>query len=193
MATQRARNQGLSTSAAVVALSAAGAAVSFLAYRRALRALVRANAETMRRLDAYEEERRQTAQRADRIEYQRDHRQLLLAAMEDPELLPVLDAFEGELPPQVQKQYLFANALYVHALNGYRLGLLSRAELIGHVRGIFQSPAARAYWDATRHHRASLPAASDEAEFGRLIDELLAELDENDSDDWWVVGEDPGE
>ncbi|WP_220795412.1 DUF6082 family protein [Streptomyces shenzhenensis] len=193
MATRKTGNWGPGSVTAVLALSITGTAASLLAYRRALEALVRTNAEILRRLDALDDQRRQASRRADRIEYQRDHRQLLLAAMKDHDLLPVLDAYEGDVPPRVQKQYLFANALYVHALHGYRIGLLTRAELRGYVRVLFQSPTARAYWEATRHHRASLRDGSEEAEIGKMTDDLLTELDEADTDEWWVVGDRPAE
>ncbi|MFF4396142.1 DUF6082 family protein [Streptomyces sp. NPDC001480] len=190
MATRKTGIRGLgSVAAAALTLSVAGTMASLLAHRRAVEALTRMHTEVLRRLDALEEQHRHAARRADLIEYQRDHRQLLLAAMEDQDLLPVLDTYEGDVPPQLQKQYLFANVLYVHALNGYRIGLLSRGELRGHIRMLFQSPTARAYWEATRPHRASLRDDTDEAEIGRMTDELLLELDEADTDEWWVVGD----
>ncbi|MFF7971212.1 DUF6082 family protein [Streptomyces sp. NPDC007905] len=188
MATQKFGVRGPACLAAALTLSVAGTVTSFLVYHRAVDALSRARAEALRRLDALEEQRREASRRTDHVEYQRAHRQLLLAAMRDPALLPVLDTYEGALPPEVQKQYLYANALYVHALHGYRIGLLSRGELRGYVRVLFQSPTARAYWEATRHHRASLREGSEEAEIGRMTDELLEELDEADTDEWWVVG-----
>ncbi|MEU6092099.1 DUF6082 family protein [Streptomyces sp. NPDC047085] len=187
MVTQKSGKRGLNAVTAALMLSV-GTAAGYLAHRRTLDALLRANAELLRRLETLEEERRRATRRADRIEYQRDHRNLLLAGMRDPDLLPVLDAYDAAVSPQVQKQYLFANALYVHAVHGYRTGLLSRAELRGYVRGLFQSPAMRAYWDATSHHRASLPDGSEEAEVGRMTDELLAELDDAETEEWWVVG-----
>ncbi|MFF4017156.1 DUF6082 family protein [Streptomyces sp. NPDC001843] len=194
MATQRTGIRRLGcAAAAALALSVTGTVASFLAHRRAVEALVRAHTELLRRLDALEEQRRRAGWRMDLVEYQRDHRQLLRAAMEDQELLLVLDTYEADLSPQAQKQYLFANALYVHALNGYRTGLLTRGELRGHIRMLFQNPVMRAYWEATRPHRASLRDDSEEAEIGRMVDELLLELDEADTDEWWVVGDSPAD
>lgn len=189
MVTQKTGNRGLSAVTAALVLSVTGTTASLLAYRRTVETLLRANAELLRRLDLAEEQRREADRRAARVEYQRDHRNLLLTAVADPDLLPVLDAFERSLPAQEQKQYLFANTLYVHALHGYRVGLLNRSELLGHVRVLFQSATVRAYWEATRHHRASLPYDSEEAELGRMTDDLLAELDDADTDEWWVVGD----
>ncbi|WP_327396205.1 DUF6082 family protein [Streptomyces phaeochromogenes] len=137
---------------------------------------------------AKEKQRRDTL-----TEYRRDHQRLIGRATEDPWLLPVLDAYEGDLHPDTQRRHLFANDLYQHVYQGYQLGVLSLADLHGHLRYIFQSRAMREYWEATRHHRASLVADSEEAELGRIVDALVAALDdaEADGDDWWVVGDAP--
>ncbi|MGP3776428.1 DUF6082 family protein [Streptomyces sp. SDT5-1] len=130
-------------------------------------------------------------------EYRRDHQRLVARATEDPTLLPVLDAYEDDLPPEFQRRHLYANELYQHALHGYHVGLLSLTELHGHLRYIFQSRSMRDYWEVTRHHRASLPEDSDEARLGRVVDALVADLDANDDaedgESWWVVGTPPNE
>lgn len=135
---------------------------------------------------ASEEQRRKAL-----IEYQRDHHRLIERATEDPSLLPVLDAYEEDLAPDTQRRYLFANDLYQHALHGRRIGILSLADLHGHLRYIFQSRTMRDYWEATRHHRASLVSTSEEAELGRMVDALVTALAEADGDEWWVVGDPP--
>lgn len=143
---------------------------------------------TLRRLEALAREK----QRRDTLtEYRRAHQGLIRRATDDPSLLPVLDAYEGDLPADTQRLYLFANDLYQHALHGYQLGVLTLADLHGHLRYIFQSRAMRDYWEATRHHRASLVADSDEAELGRIVDALVAALDDADGDEWWVAGDLP--
>jgi len=58
---------------------------------------------------------------------------------------------------------------------------------------ICQSAIFRDYWDATRHHRESLKKASQEAQVGRMVDALIHDLDESDTEEWWVVGEPPTE
>ncbi|MFJ8056739.1 DUF6082 family protein [Streptomyces sp. NPDC096142] len=142
----------------------------------------------LKHLEAFagEEQRRRTL-----TEYRRDHHRLIERATEDPSLLPVLDAYEGDLPAETQRRYLFANDLYQHALHGHQMGILSLADLHGHLRYIFQSRAMRDYWEATRHHRASLVSTSEEAELGRMVDALVAALDDADGDEWWVVGGSP--
>jgi hypothetical protein len=57
---------------------------------------------------------------------------------------------------------------------------------------MLQNPIVREYWYATQPHRASL-AGTEEAEVGLLVDDLLRQLDEADTEEWWVVGDPPGE
>jgi hypothetical protein len=126
-------------------------------------------------------------------EQHRLHFALLCKAMDDPALASVLDTYETPVPPEKQRQYLFANALYVNALHYHRIGALSLAELHGHFRVMCQNQVFREYWAATEHHRKSLPDASEEAGLGHVMDELIQELDDSDTDEWWVVGESPGD
>ncbi|WP_324607507.1 DUF6082 family protein [Streptomyces sp. NRRL B-1347] len=124
-------------------------------------------------------------------EQHRLHFALLCKAMEDEALAAVLDTYDSEVPPDRQRQFLFANALYTNALHAYRTGAMSLGELYGHLRVMCQNPVFRAYWEATRHHRASLRRSSEEAEVGRVLDGLARELREADTDEWWVVGHPP--
>ncbi|MGW7081902.1 DUF6082 family protein [Streptomyces sp. NPDC054871] len=124
-------------------------------------------------------------------EHHRLHFDLLCKAMGDSALSAVLDTYAEDVPPERQRQYLFANALYINALHAHRIGAMSRKELRGHLRVMCQNPIFCEYWEATRHHRASLPASSEEAELGRMMDRLARELREADTDEWWVVGEPP--
>ncbi|CAL9416487.1 DUF6082 family protein [Streptomyces pilosus] len=134
--------------------------------------------------------------RAALAEQHRLHFDLLCRAMVDPALAAVLDTYETDVPPERQRQYLFANALYVNAMYFHRIGALSLAELYGHVRVMSRNAIFREYWAATRHHRDSLPASSEEAALGAmmstLIDEMSALLEDSDDlEEWWVVGETP--
>ncbi|MFD6294047.1 DUF6082 family protein [Streptomyces sp. NPDC060235] len=127
------------------------------------------------------------------LEQQRIHWDLLSKAIDDPELAVVLDTFDHDLDDTKRRQYLLANAMYTNALLAWRLGANTKAELFGHLRGMLQNPIFREYWAASRGFRASLPATSDEAEIGRMTDQLIADLDEADTDEWWVVGHAPDE
>ncbi|MET8081680.1 DUF6082 family protein [Streptomyces sp. NPDC005303] len=119
--------------------------------------------------------------------------ELLSKAMEDPALAAVLDTHEGRYPPEKHRQFLFANALYSHALLAYRISVVTWEELHGYLRITCRNPIFREYWDATRPHRASLLSSSVEARVGRMVDNIIQDLDDADSDEWWVVGEAPTE
>ncbi|MEU9136769.1 DUF6082 family protein [Streptomyces sp. NPDC048404] len=125
-------------------------------------------------------------------EQQRFQTYLLDKALNDPDLAEVLSTI-NEVDPTRRRQYLFANAIYTNILRAYRAGDVTWDELHGHLRVICQSAIFRDYWDATRHHRASLEAASQEARVGRMVDTLIHDLDESDTEEWWVVGESPPE
>ncbi|MFI0510272.1 hypothetical protein RKD19_002263 [Streptomyces canus] len=131
--------------------------------------------------------------RATLAEQHRLHFDLLCKAMDDPALAAVLDTYETDIPLEKQRQFLFANALYINALYYYRVGALSKTELYGHLRVMCQNQVFRDYWEATRHHRKSLPDTSEESALGRMTDELIQELAEAETDQWWVVGELPDE
>ncbi|MFJ6570617.1 DUF6082 family protein [Streptomyces sp. NPDC091292] len=177
-----------SVAAAGAAAAVAGTAVA--AATLVLSAQQRRHDELHSRLTRMEESSRSTRD-INLVNQQRLHWELLSKAMDDPSLAAVLDTYSEEIPPGKQRQFLFANALYTNAFLAYRLGIVDRDELFGHLRGIFQNPVVREYWTATRPHRATLEDASDEAQLGRMVDGLLHDLDEADTDEWWVVGELP--
>ncbi|MEU9893780.1 DUF6082 family protein [Streptomyces phaeochromogenes] len=146
----------------------------------------------------YEELRLRVAEveRSDRqamlTEQQRLQFYLLSRAMEDPDLAAVYSNVQVDSPTQ-RRQYLFANALYTNALLAYRVGVVNWEELHGHLRMICLNPIFRDYWEAHRPHRASLEDNSEEARVGRMVDVLIRDLDEADTEEWWVVGEPPAE
>ncbi|WP_330307768.1 MULTISPECIES: DUF6082 family protein [unclassified Streptomyces] len=153
-------------------------------------------AAQQRRFEALRLRVAQVEQNADRdarlAEQQRLQAYLLDKALDDPDLAEVLSTID-EVDPTKRRQYLFANAMYTNALLAYRVGVVNWEELHGHLRVICQSAIFRDYWDATRHHRASLKEASEEARVGQMMDALIHDLDEADTERWWVVGEPPEE
>ncbi|MBD0838164.1 MULTISPECIES: DUF6082 family protein [unclassified Streptomyces] len=142
--------------------------------------------QQLRRSQLSEQQRHTNLAHQQRLQWE-----LLSKAMEDPALAAVLDTHDGALSPDKHRQYLFANAVYTNALLAYRIGNVSRAELFGHLRGTVQNPIFREYWEASRAARASLEVHSVEAQVGRMLDGLIRELDEADTEEWWVVGEPP--
>ncbi|GAA4820265.1 DUF6082 family protein [Streptomyces ziwulingensis] len=124
---------------------------------------------------------------------QRMHWELLARAIDDPSLAAVIDTYDGSIPAAKRRQFLYANAWYAYLFHLYRAGLLDVEELLKHLREFFQSPLFREYWEASRAQRATLKQTSDEARIGRLVDALVKELDEADTEEWWVVGTPPAE
>jgi hypothetical protein len=182
MTTQKLGIRGLRAAAAACLGMAAGALVAMAAQRQVLDVL-------HERLEDLEE-RARAQQRANLARQQRQHWELLSKAIDDPQLAEVLDIFERPVTPERRRQYLFANALYTNLLCYHRIGNMGRDEFFKHVRGIFQNPIVREYWYATQQQRASL-TGTEEAELGELVDDLLLQLEEADTDEWWVVGEPP--
>ncbi|MFE6287376.1 DUF6082 family protein [Streptomyces sp. NPDC057877] len=186
MATRRTGVHGLGVAVVAGFGLLAGAAAAWAADRRSLHSL-------RVRMDRLEEQVAHSHHHANLANQQHLHWELLSKAIDSPELAEVLDIFEAPASAQERRQYLFANALYTNLLFYYRIGNLSREEFFGRVRGLLQNPVVRNYWSATRGQRATLPEDSDEAELGRMVDDLLRQLDEADSEEWWVVGEPPVE
>ncbi|MFF0011633.1 DUF6082 family protein [Streptomyces sp. NPDC005374] len=182
MVTQSFWVRGLGTAVAVGVGALAGAVASVTVQHRTMQSL-------HARLDQLELNAR-SHQHSDLASQQHQHWELLSKAIDDPELAEVLDLYETPVSPKQRRQYLFANALYTNLLFYYRIGNLSKEEYFKHVRGIFQNPIVREYWYATQQQRASL-ADTDEAELGKLVDDLLQQLEDADTEQWWVVGEPP--
>ncbi|MER6441801.1 DUF6082 family protein [Streptomyces sp. NPDC001185] len=126
------------------------------------------------------------------LDQQRAQQYLLSKAMGDADLAAVYSTVQVNSPTR-QRQYLFANAMYTNALLAYRVEVVSWEELHGHLRMFCQNPIFRAYWEDHRPHRASLEGNSTEARVGRMVDRLIRDLDEADTEEWWVVGEPPTE
>lgn len=183
MVTQRNTAGSLGSAAAGLLLAAAGLA---LAARQ--RRLEEARLE-VRRLELEE----LASQRKALAHQQRMHWELLTKAIDDPSLASVIDTYDRSIPAEKRRQFFYANAWYVNLYHLYRAGMLDQEELFGRLREIFQSPVVREYWEASRAQRATLTESSDEARIGRMVDGLLRELDEADTDEWWVVGEPPAE
>ncbi|MFI6460065.1 DUF6082 family protein [Streptomyces sp. NPDC050528] len=181
MATQNRGMRGPSAAATVGLAFAAGALAALFAQRRKFE-------ELRLRVDEVEQSDRQ----AMLTEQQRLQFYLLTKAMEDPDLAAVYSNVQVDSPTQ-QRQYLFANAMYNNTLLAYRVGIVSWEELHGHLRAICQNAIFRDYWRAHHPHRSSLKAESIEAKVGRMVDRLIHDLDEADTEEWWVVGEPPEE
>ncbi|MEU3254412.1 DUF6082 family protein [Streptomyces sp. NPDC006997] len=124
---------------------------------------------------------------------QRMHWELLSRAIDDPSLASVIDTYDKSIPAERRRQFFYANAWYAYLFHLYRAGVLDRDELYAHLREFFQSQIFREYWEASKGQRATLSPSSDEARIGRMVDKLVMDLDEADTDEWWVVGNPPSD
>ncbi|MFF7447831.1 MULTISPECIES: DUF6082 family protein [unclassified Streptomyces] len=182
MATRSYGIRGLGSVAAAGLGAAVGALATLAAQHHTL--------ESLRVRLAHLEQHTHNQQHTNLATQQRQHWELLSKAIDDPDLAEVLDLYEDPVSSKQRRQYLFANALYTNLLLYYRIGNISREEFFGLARGMFQNPIVREYWYATQKHRASI-ANSEEAELGLMVDELLRQLEDSDTEGWWVVGEPP--
>jgi hypothetical protein len=114
------------------------------------------------------------------------HWELLMRAIDDPSLADVIDTYDKSIPAERRRQFFYANAWYVNLYHIHRAGLIGDEEFSGHLREFLQNPIFREYWEASKRPRAALNGA-EEARLGRLVDDLVKELDEADTDEWWVV------
>ncbi|MFC9498979.1 DUF6082 family protein [Streptomyces sp. NPDC056975] len=160
-----------------------GAALALAAQRRRLE-------EARLRIEELEQEEL-SQQRGARARQQRVHWELSLKAIDDPSLAAVINTYDPEIPPAKVRQFFFANAWYVNLFHLDQAGVIDQKDLYGRLRDLFQSPVFREYWRASRPNRATLIYSSDEARLGRLADRLLEELEEADTEEWWVVGDPP--
>ncbi|WP_406452251.1 DUF6082 family protein [Streptomyces sp. NBC_00876] len=78
---------------------------------------------------------------------------LLVKAIDDPDLAATLDTYESEISTKRLRQFLFIEAVYRTCLLEWRVGTMTRQELVGNLCILFQNHIFRAYWDETRHHR----------------------------------------
>ena len=180
MATKKSAARRLGSVAAGLVLATAGMT---LAARRSLEA----EKLQLRRLELEE----LTSRRRALAHQQRMHWELLSRAIDNPALAAVIDTYDPSIPAERRRQYFYANAWYINLYHLYRAGLLDQEEFYGHARELFQNPLMREYWDASKAQRATLKASSDEARIGRMVDGLIRDLDEADTDEWWVVGHPP--
>lgn len=124
---------------------------------------------------------------------QRMHWELLSRAIDDPTLFAVIDTYDKSIPAAKRRQFLYANAWYAYLFHLFRAEVLDQEELYIAMRELLQNPLFREYWEASKAQRANLKQSSDEASVGRMIDGLVRDLDEADTEEWWVVGTPPSE
>ncbi|MER6206364.1 DUF6082 family protein [Streptomyces sp. NPDC001642] len=151
-----------------------------------------------RRRETAEEERTQwESSEAERrkmvLAASQQHLSLLRQAMDDPGLAEVVANYN--LPPDLadrRRRYLACEMLYEQTVLAYRIGAVDRRELYGRMRALLQSPYFREWWDASTPYRQSVSTGNEEiASVDHMVDGLVRDLDDTDTDEWWVVGNMP--
>jgi hypothetical protein len=106
-------------------------------------------------------------------------------AIDDPLLAEAMSTLR-DLPAPKWRQMIFANKLYTTLLLGYRVQVVSRAELLDAIRVLSRNEIFAEYWNLTADHRGLLTADSLEARIGRAVDAVMQEP-EGELEEWWVV------
>jgi hypothetical protein len=101
------------------------------------------------------------------------HMQLLKMSIDDPELAEVWPPYAPAVPPQQNRQYLYANLICSHLLLVHKLGMASDREMLGNLRYIVATPIFRAYWEGAEHLREELDPETHESRFAALVNEAI--------------------
>jgi Family of unknown function (DUF6082) len=105
------------------------------------------------------------------------HLQMLRMAIEDPSLTQVWPPFIPGLPPEINRQYLYANVIYQFHWTSLRLGNHTDEQVISSLRYLFTSQLMRDYWRAAEYARTSLESGSPEFLFAQKVDEVCRDYE----------------
>ncbi|NGN66326.1 hypothetical protein G5C51_20795 [Streptomyces sp. A7024] len=163
-------------------LTGAVVAVAVISQQRHLSAQ---NERVMRQLTMMAESNRIQANR-DVTEQFRLNLEVTGRALEDDELLAVLDTYGDDIPAERRRQFLYANMVYMQVLHAYQVDTHPEAEVRGAMAIHLQNPVFREYWEATRLHRRTLQPGSPENRLAAITDDVLRRLeDEEQRREWW--------
>jgi hypothetical protein len=105
------------------------------------------------------------------------HLDLLKMSIADPDLAEVWPPFEQHLPADLNRKYLYANAIYQFQFRAMLDGEYTDEQIMASLRYLFTSPTMRGYWRAAAFARTTLPAGSAEYGFAQKIDEVCREFE----------------
>jgi hypothetical protein len=105
------------------------------------------------------------------------HLEILKMSIEDPELAEVWPPFAPNLPADINRKYLYANAIYQFQLRVMTESEYSDEQITASLRYLFTSPHMRGYWRAAAFARTTLPAGSRELALTQQIDEICREFE----------------
>jgi hypothetical protein len=105
------------------------------------------------------------------------HVELIKMAIDDPQLAAVWPEFERGIPPERNRQYLYANLIIQHVWLNLQIGNYSDDEARGMLRYMFSNPLVRNYWATSEAIRRWFVADTPEQVFSRMVDDLFHEHD----------------
>jgi len=105
------------------------------------------------------------------------HLEILKLSIDDPSLAEVWPSFDGEISPELNRQYLYANVIYQFQFRAMLGGQYTDEQMVANLRYLFTSSLMRGYWKASRSGRDALPEGSAELAFVQKVDEVCREFD----------------
>jgi|SRR4051794_4677469 hypothetical protein len=105
------------------------------------------------------------------------HLEILKLAVQDDELATVWPPFVPGIPADLNRKYLYANAIYQFQFRAMQEGDYTEEQVLSALRYLFTSPLMRGYWHASRFARTSLTAGSEEFVFAQKVDEICREFE----------------
>jgi hypothetical protein len=105
------------------------------------------------------------------------HLEILKMGVQDDDLATVWPAFEPGIPADLNRKYLYANAIYQFQFRAVQEGDYTEEQVLSALRYLFTSPLMRAYWHASRFARTSLTVDSDEFRFAQKVDDICREFE----------------
>lgn len=115
-----------------------------------------------------------------------------MKAIDDPELAATVEAYDEPVSASRLRQYLFSEAFYLQLL-AYRTGTLNWEGLHGRARLLLRTPSFANIGKPVATNAPACTTHPDESRVGRMIDSLARDMDEANTEEWWVMGSPPEE
>jgi hypothetical protein len=162
----------MNTILSALALAALAATLSFQSRELALqRAELAMQRET---LQASRGELHRTAEASLRML----HVEMIKMSIDDPSLAAVWPALDPQASPERERQYQYANLIYLHAWLSLRIGDYTTEQVQNTLRRLFTSPLMREYWRAASRARMALVPGTEEYEFAEVADKICEEYED---------------
>ncbi|MFJ5210872.1 MULTISPECIES: DUF6082 family protein [Streptomyces] len=99
------------------------------------------------------ESQHETARRVAEAAIREQHRHLFQMALEDPSLMAVWPPYGPNIPPDVTRQYAYANLIISHLCMCWELGYLDDDACASNLYYTFSSATMREFWEQSRATR----------------------------------------